>query len=257
MSVSLVPQADGEVDAAEHGHRAGAVLASEIIRAGVRPSVIGAITALAMPVAKAVAARLNAPLALVLARTLAAPQSPTVPFGALDEDGHYLLDYAAVAGLRLDTAEIMTARELAMPELTLARTLYGGPTLAAFLPAAVVLLVQGAMERGVLMEAAVEYAFRRGAEEIVVASAWATPAAAARFSDRAGVRLVCPWIADRPPPERCPTEEGPPHPPPQLAAWLATHDSEKPAPRRRSTDRRSATGWNTRAGSNLASGGWA
>lgn len=237
MSMTAASQDHGAFGGIDHRQHAGVVLASALVQAGVRPSVIGAITPLAMAVAEPVAERLQVPLALVLARTLAVPHCPTEPFGALDEDGHYVLDYAAVAGLRLDTAEILAARELVLPELTLARTLYGGPALGAFLPAALVLLVQGAMEHGLLMEAAVEQAFRRGAEEVVVASAWATPAAAARFRGRDGVKLVCPWIADGPPPNSIPTEEGRPHPQPDVISWLATHAVEAPTPRRRAGDR--------------------
>ena len=236
MSISAAVPQGRAVETDDHRRHAGAVLASALVQAGVRPSVIGAITPMAMAVAEPVAERLQAPLVLVLARTLAVPHCATTPFGALDEDGHYVLDYTAVSGLRLDTTEILAARELVLPELSLARTLYGGAALRAFLPAASVLLVQGAMEHGLLMEVAVEQALRLGAEEVVVAAAWATPAAASRFLGRDGVRLVCPWIADGPPPETIPTEEGRPHPQPEVATWLAAHAAE-PTPRRRASDR--------------------
>lgn len=228
MSMLAATHDGNDVD---HRERAGAILASELIQAGITPSVIAAVTPVAMPVAQAVAERLPAPLALFLARSLSVPSCPNEPFGASDEEGHYVLDYAAVAGMRLDTEEILTARALVQPELTLARSLYGGPTLGAYLPAAVVVLVQGAMGHGLLMEAAVEQAFRRGAEEVVVAAAWATPQVAARFRPRQGVHFICPWISDGPPPISIPTEEGRPHPQLQVAAWLATHATDTPTPR--------------------------
>jgi putative phosphoribosyl transferase len=229
--------ADEKVDGGDRRQQAGAVLAAELVKAGIRPAVLGAVTAMAVPVARPVAAALQVPVVLVLARTLAVPHCPGDPFGALDEDGHCVLDYTAVAGLRLDTAEITTAKELVLPELTLERAVYAGPALGAFLPAKCVLLVQGAMEHGLLMEAAVEQALRHGAEEVVVGSVWATPAAASRFLGRDGVKLVCPWISDGPPPDSVPTEEGRPHPQPQVAAWMASHVALVPTPRRRATDR--------------------
>jgi predicted phosphoribosyltransferase len=242
MSTTAASQmTDGTTDPVDHRERAGRILLSEVTHAGVRPSVIGAITPTAIPVAQPMAERFGVPLALVLARTLAVPHCPTGPFGALDEDGHYVLDYAAVAGLRLDTAEILAARELVLPELTLARTLYGGPALSRFLPAAVVLLVQGAMEHGLLMEAAVEQALRRGAEEVVVATAWASPWAAARFRARGGVRFICPWIGDGPHPATIPTEEDRPHPQPEVATWLASQPTASCTPRRRASDRAAET----------------
>jgi putative phosphoribosyl transferase len=176
--------------------QAGRYLAALLEHGGVAPSVVAAVTAGAVPMATTVAAYLHARLALVLARPLRSRWSEA-PFGAVDGDGHCVLDYPAVVGLRLDTAEIEVAREHERPLLAFERAFHALPPLRSFLPAQVVVLVQDGVEDGLLMDAAVSHALQAGAENVVVATPWATARAMSRFTGREHVSIVCCWTGER------------------------------------------------------------
>ena len=146
---------------------------------------------------QAIAERLDAPLAAVHTRKLSSPQAPEYAFGAMDEDGHAVIDYRSVVALGLGEVEVeqvkaTVAREVArrarlLPRKT-PRRLPAGPT---------VVLVDDGLATGLTMQAAMGYAQRHGAEAIVVAVPCASERAAYEVRSllqRPADRFVCPVV---------------------------------------------------------------
>jgi putative phosphoribosyl transferase len=161
----------------EAGRRLAALVGSHVKP----PFVVGALSPAGVVVALPVAWRFGVPLAIVETRPLYTPLAPAAPFGAVDEDGHTVLEYTALAGLRLSAIEIAAARREAMAAIGAGPGIRGLPGLGQHLPTATVVLVTDALEARLEMEAAVAYARRHGARKIVVAAPCATPSAAHWF----------------------------------------------------------------------------
>jgi predicted phosphoribosyltransferase len=177
--------------------RADEAWLAEVVEAARGCSVVGAVTPASRALAAALAARLHVSRAVVLACGLGSGDG--VSWGAVDEEGSYVVDYFAVAGLRLDEAELQAAREQARSRIEGGRPGPGERPLAAFLPAERALLVQNGLVQGLLMDAAVTLALRHRADEVVVATPWSTVRAAARFTGRERVAFLCPRVMEAPP----------------------------------------------------------
>ena len=162
-----------------------------LIRAVGPVSVVGCVTPASQPLGLALANELGVPLTVVLVQGLVGTDSRR-PWGAVDEDGSWVVDYFSVAGLRLDPHDMDATRERGLATLQQAREACPDAPLTSALPAARVVLVQRGLDQGLLMDAAVSQALRRGAEEVVVATPWSTRRAASRFARRDGVTFVCP-----------------------------------------------------------------
>jgi dienelactone hydrolase len=91
--------------------------------------------------------------------------------------------------LGLSPADVERAKERVATEIRRRIATYGAPTLAHYLPGAAVVLVDDGLATGLTMRAALEYARRHGAREIVVAVPCAAAAAAREF-ERAADRFV-------------------------------------------------------------------
>jgi predicted phosphoribosyltransferase len=162
--------------------------------------VVAAVTLGSRSLAAALAARLQVPATLVLAHGLTS-RDGLLSWGAVDEEGSCVVDYFAVAGMRLDEGELRAARERALPKLLDNRSHCREAPLADHLPAERVVLVQRGLNQGLVMDAAVSFALRHGAEEVVVATPWSTVRAAAPVAARERVSFACPHVTSAPPPE--------------------------------------------------------
>lgn len=154
------------------------------------PAVVAALAPGGVIVAESIADHYAVPLTVLSARKLTTPLAPDLAFGAVDEDGHSVMSYDVVAGFRLSPEEMEPERIKVWAELKGIRARYPAPALSSFLPAPSVVLVDEGLATGLTMEAAVAYARRCGAAEIVVAAPCASATAAARFKGTVD-RFVC------------------------------------------------------------------
>lgn len=159
------------------------------------PAVVVASPPGGVMVAEVIADHYRVPLTVLSARKLTSPLAPDLAFGAVDEDGHTVLSYDVVAGLRLSPEEMEPERVRVWAELRAIRARYPAPALASFLPAPSVILVDEGLATGLTMEAAVAYARRCGAQEITVAAPCASATAAARFKGTVDT-FVCLLVDD-------------------------------------------------------------
>jgi len=160
---------------------AGGSLAAKLAALSPPPTVVAAIPRGGVIVAAASAALLGVPLALVHARKLTAPPQPEIAFGAVDEDGHMVVDYPLIAALRLSDADVEAIKARVSADIRRQRELYAARPLADFLPAESAVLVDDGLATGLTMDAAVAYARRHGAQEVIVAAPCASSRAAARL----------------------------------------------------------------------------
>ncbi len=145
------------------------------------PCVIAGIPRGGVAVALPIVERFRLPLTVVYARKLTAPISPEFAFGAIDEDGHTIVESRSVAMLGLTPADVERAKERVSKEIRRRMTTYGVPALAHYLPNAAVVLVDDGLATGLTMRAALECARRHGAREIIVAVPCASEPAAREF----------------------------------------------------------------------------
>lgn len=146
------------------------------------PCVVAGIPRGGVAVALPIVERFRLPLTVVYARKLTAPVAPELAFGAIDEDDHAIVDSPSVAMLGLSPADIQQAKERVSREIRRRMTTYGVPALGHHLPGAAVLLVDDGLATGLTMRAALEYARRHGAREIIVAVPCASDSAAREFA---------------------------------------------------------------------------
>ncbi len=176
---------------------AGRVLADRIERLGLGPCVVAGIPRGGVVVARSVADRLGAPLVAIHARKLSSPEVPEFAFGAMDEDGHALVDHRAVVALGLGDEDVARIEREVACELGRCRALYPGGRLVDQDRRRVVVLVDDGLATGLTMRAAVACAQRRGARATVVAVPCAAETAARemeRALRRPGDRFVCPVV---------------------------------------------------------------
>jgi predicted phosphoribosyltransferase len=94
---------------------AGRILADELGRRQVGSCVVVGIPRGGVIVARPIAERLGAPLTVLHTRKLSSPLQPEFAFGAMDEDGHAILDHRAVVALGLDPGEVARIEAVAPP----------------------------------------------------------------------------------------------------------------------------------------------
>ncbi len=168
---------------------AGRALAAELAPLVTPPCVVAAVPRGGVAVALPIVEQLRVPLTVVYARKLTSPGAPELAFGALDEDGEMVSDPATMAWLRLGPAEVQEAKAAVWGEIQRRMSLYRVPPLARYLPGATVVLVDDGLATGLTMGAALLYARRHGAREVIVATPCAAAPAAERFR-RAADRFV-------------------------------------------------------------------
>lgn len=168
---------------------AGRALAAELAPLVTPPCVVAAVPRGGVAVALPIVERIRAPLTVVYARKLTAAVAPELAFGALDEDGEMVTEPATLAWLRLSPPEVQQAKAAVWAEIQRRMSLYRVPPLARYLPGATVVLVDDGLATGLTMGAALLYARRHGAREVIVATPCAAAPAAERFR-RAADRFV-------------------------------------------------------------------
>ena len=168
---------------------AGKKLAEALVPVLKPPCVIAGIPRGGVATAMPIVERFHLPLTVVYARKLTAPVAPEFAFGAIDEDGQTILEQRSVAMLGLSAADVERAKERVAKEIRRRMTTYGVPALAHYLPGTAVVLVDDGLATGLTMRAALAYARRHGAREIIVAVPCASASAAAEF-ERTADRFV-------------------------------------------------------------------
>jgi putative phosphoribosyl transferase len=168
---------------------AGQRLAEALVTVIEPPCVVAGIPRGGVAVALPIVERFDLPLTVVYARKLTAPVAPEFAFGAIDEDGQAIVNESSVAMLGLSPADVEQAKARVAREIRRRMATYGVPALGERLPGAAVLLVDDGLATGLTMRAALEYARRHGAREIVVAVPCASTSAAHEF-ERAADRFV-------------------------------------------------------------------
>lgn len=178
---------------------AGRALAAELAGLSLGPCVVAGIPRGGVVVAWPIAERLGAPLTALHTRKLASPIAPEVAFGAVDEEGHVVIDYATSVSLGVGDADMVRIKAEVAAEIARRRGLFGSPPLSDYLPGRTVILVDDGLATGLTMQAAVAYAQRHGAEAVIVAVPCASVGAASQVGSllhREGDRFVCPIVDD-------------------------------------------------------------
>ncbi len=168
---------------------AGKKLADALVPVIRPPCVVAGIPRGGVAIALPIVERFALPLTVVYARKLTAPVAPEFAFGAIDEDGHTIVDSRSVAMLGLSSADVDEAKGRVSKEIRRRMTTYGVPALGHYLPDAAVVLVDDGLATGLTMRVALEYARRHGAREIIVAVPCASEPAAREF-ERAADHFV-------------------------------------------------------------------
>jgi predicted phosphoribosyltransferase len=160
---------------------AGRRLADALVPILKPPCVVAGIPRGGVAVALPIAERFQLPLTVVYARKLTAAVAPEFAFGAIDEDDHAIVEAPSVAMLGLSPADVEQAKERVGKEIRRRMATYRVPALDHYLPGAAVVLVDDGLATGLTMRAALEYARRHGAREIIVAVPCASTSAAREF----------------------------------------------------------------------------
>lgn len=164
---------------------AGRLLAEKLAPMISGPAVVAGIPRGGLAVALPIVERLRVPLTTAYARKLTSPSAPELAFGAIDEDGETLLDPSAVVLLDLTHDDVEAAKANGRAEIQRRMALYRVPPLAHYLPDSALVLVDDGLATGLTMRAALRYARRHGATEIIVAVPCAAAGTAERFRQEA------------------------------------------------------------------------
>lgn len=154
--------------------------------------VVGAVPRGGLPVARPLADRLRAPLAIVPVGKLTSVVAPGLAFGAVDVDGEAILDPRIVASVGVSAGEREAERVRVRGSLRHAMTRYGIDAPALAFAGSTVVLVDDGAATGLTLAASVRYVRRHGATEVVVALPCAHSLAIARLEPRTD-RLVGLW----------------------------------------------------------------
>jgi len=172
---------------------AGAVLASTLTGLEGMRCVVAALPRGGVPVALPIARELDAPLTLSFARKLTLDRVPELAVGAVDEDGHVLMDASTVSELGATLDELVEARTRATREIARQQQMFPVPPLERFFPDASVVLVDDGPATGLTLRLAIAHARRHGALDVIVAVPCSSVLAASRLGREAD-RFICPWV---------------------------------------------------------------
>ena len=174
---------------------AGRVLAGQLHELELGSCVVAGIPRGGIVVAEPIAEHLGAPLVALGARKLSTPDAPDCPFGAIDEDGHAVLDYRAMVTLGLSASDVEPIKIRTAEEMARRLAASGSPRVYDYAPGRAVVLVDDGLVTGLTMQAAIACARRHGATATVIA----VPCASDRASFEVGGllsgahdRLICP-----------------------------------------------------------------
>lgn len=116
-----------------------------------------------------VARVLEAPLDVVIARKIGAPQNPELAIGAVAPDGTTVLDEELVAALGVSREYIRTAAERARQEIGRRLLTYRGDRPAPVVAGKTVVLVDDGVATGATTQAAIRYLRQQQPRELILA----------------------------------------------------------------------------------------
>jgi putative phosphoribosyl transferase len=148
---------------------AGRELARELSRLELGPCVVAGALRGGIAVAEPIARQLGAALVPLLTRELATAEATECPFGAVDADGHAVLDYRTLVTLGLSSSDVERIKSAAVEEIARSLAALPGPRLADCASGRTVILVDDGLLSGLGMQAAVAFARHHGAAAVVVA----------------------------------------------------------------------------------------
>lgn len=159
---------------------------------GLAPCLVAGIPRGGIAVAAPIAEHLHAPLVAIHTRRLSPPHEPALAFGALDEDGHALIDHGAVVAFGLGSADVERIKAETGQELARRRRVYPAPS--AELGGKTVVIVDEGLGNGLPVAVAIAYAQRHEAAATIVAIPCASLFAAQEIRSllkRKNDRFVC------------------------------------------------------------------
>jgi predicted phosphoribosyltransferase len=142
-----------------------------------------------VPVAAAVAARLRAPMDVLVVRKLGVPRAPELAFGALGPGGVVVLNEEIAA--YVSAREIAAVRQEAAAELYRREQVYRAGRPPLDLTGRVAIIIDDGLATGATARASVPVARALGAERVVMAAPVGAPDAVARVREVAD-EMVCP-----------------------------------------------------------------
>lgn len=153
----------------EDRHQAGKLLAESLQSYELMQPVVLALPRGGVPVAYEIALRLDAPLDVLVARKLGAPENPEFGFGAIAPDNVRVIDQDAAYILGLTEDLIKQVERTERIELERRQRAYRGTTDLPDLTDRTVILVDDGLATGVTMRAAVMVALNHAPCSIIVA----------------------------------------------------------------------------------------
>jgi putative phosphoribosyl transferase len=176
-------------------HEAGRLLADDVSAVLGKPCAVAGIPRGGAIVGAEIAIRLHAPFTLALVRKITLERAPELAVGAMDQDGHAVVDYGVVAMVGGNATAIARARETVRAEIQRQQARFNAPDLAALVTSRTVVLVDDGLATGLTMRCAVAFARRHGAQEVIVAAPCGSREAVELLGLQAD-RVICPWAVE-------------------------------------------------------------
>jgi putative phosphoribosyl transferase len=178
-------------DRADAGRQLAALLRDELSEPdGGTPTVVVGLPRGGVPVAREVAAALDAPLDVIVVRKLGVPIQPELAMGAIGEHGVRVLNEDVVAMAGIDEAAIRRVEATEAAELERRVRRYRGDRPGVPLAGARVVVVDDGVATGATAAAACRVARAVGAAEVVLATPVAPPDWIERLGDAADVYVA-------------------------------------------------------------------
>lgn len=123
-----------------------------------------------VPVAVEVARTLEAPLDVIIARKVGAPDQPELGVGAVAEGGGYVLNADLLEALGLEAGDVKLQVRRELGEIVRRQSAYRGGSALPGVQGRIVILVDDGLATGATMRAAIQVCRHHGAERIIVAA---------------------------------------------------------------------------------------
>jgi putative phosphoribosyl transferase len=176
---------------------AGRELAGELARLRLRSPVVLALPRGGVPVGRAIAAELDAPLDVLLVRKIGAPGHRELGVGAVGEDDVTVLDHDRIDALGIDRAAVAAIAQEERAELARRAELYRGGRPLVDLAGRDAIVVDDGIATGGTAVAAVEVVRHHDPAQVVVAVPVGADSGLARLAAVAD-RVVCPLSVSGP-----------------------------------------------------------
>lgn len=161
----------------EDRSQAGRRLGEELASRGIEADLVLGIPRGGLPVADAVAERLDAPLDVVVAKKIALPHNQEYAIGAVTADGDAWYNGETVEQLNVDESELLEQERIARERAVEKREGFRDDRPPADVAGKRVVVVDDGIATGATMRACVKSLNDRGAEEVIVAVPVGAPSA--------------------------------------------------------------------------------